>query len=110
MPASVITFDEKDGHAFGETNNIESVFIYDLTAWLATSFPKGNNPLRSGAKLYLNNVEVKNLVIPEGTTTILDAAFEGCVSLTSVNIHEGVTNINGWAFASCSNLTSVTID
>ena len=109
MPASVITFDENDGNAFGDTNNIEAVYISDLTAWLNTSFPQANNPLRSGAKLYLNNVEVKDLVIPEGTTAILKAAFEGCESLTSVSIPNSVTSINGWAFAKCNNLTSATI-
>lgn len=109
MPASVITFDENDGNAFGDTNNIEAVYISDLTAWLNTSFPQANNPLRSGAKLYLNNVEVKDLVIPEGTTAILKAAFEGCESLTSVSIPSSVTSIDEWAFAKCNNLTSATI-
>ena len=109
MPASVITFDENDGNAFGQSNNIEAVYISDLTAWLGTSFPQANNPLRSGAKLYLNNVEVKDLVIPEGTTAILKAAFEGCESLTSVTIPSSVTRIDGWAFASNTNLATVTI-
>ncbi len=101
-----ITFDGEDAFT---NDHIRSVFITDLTKWLDTSFPSGNNPLRKGAKLYLNNVEVKDLVIPEGTTTILTAAFEGYQSLTSVTIPNSVTSINGWAFASCSNLTSVTI-
>ena len=109
MPASVITFDENEGNAFGQSNNIEAVYISDLTAWLGTSFPNANNPLRSGAKLYLNNVEVKDLVIPEGTTAILTAAFEGCGSITSISIPNSVTSIDGWAFARCNNLTSVTI-
>ena len=109
MPASVITFDGNEGNAFGQNNNIEAVYISDLTAWLNTSFPMANNPLRCGARLYLNNVEVKDLVIPDGTTAILSAAFEGCESLTSVTIPNSVTNIDGWAFASCSNLTTVTI-
>ena len=109
MPASVITFDGNEGNAFGQNNNIEAVYISDLTAWLNTSFPMANNPLRCGARLYLNNVEVKDLVIPDGTTAILSAAFEGCESLTSVTIPNSVTNIDGWAFASCSNLTTVNI-
>ena len=109
MPASVITFDENEGYAFGDTNNIEAVYVSDLTAWLGTSFPNANNPLRSGAKLYLNNVEVTDLVIPDGTTAILTAAFEGCESLTSVTIPSSVTSISGWAFAGNINLATVTI-
>lgn len=102
MPASVVNFTGL--FAFGEDNNIESVYITDLSKWLQTSFNQGNNPLRSGAKLYLNNEEVKDLVIPEGTTSILTAAFEGCESLTSVVIPSSVTTINPYAFSSCPNL------
>jgi|GEM_PF-3348325 len=36
-------------------------------------------------------------------------SFEGCTSLTEVNIPEGVTTIPGYAFEGCSNLTTVTI-
>ena len=107
MPDNIITF--AGSFAFGDNNNIESVYITNLATWLGTSFNNGNNPLRSGAKLYLNNVEVKDLVIPEGTTAILKAAFEGCESLTSVSIPNSVTSIDGWAFAKCNNLTSATI-
>ncbi len=107
MPDNIITFN--GFFTFGESNNIESVYITNMAIWLQTSFYGGNNPLRSGAKLYLNKVEVKDLVIPEGTTAILTAAFEGCESLTSVTIPSSVTSIDEWAFASCSNLATVTI-
>ena len=107
MPDNVITF--TGYYAFGEDNNIESVYIADLAAWLGTAFTYGNNPLRSGAKLYLNNEEVKDLVIPEGTTSILTAAFEGCESITSVVLPNSLTDIEGFAFYGCSSLTSITI-
>jgi len=94
--------------AFGAENNIEAVYITNLATWIGTFF--GNsNPLRSGAKLYLNNEEVKDLVIPDGTTSIHGAAFEGCESLTSVTIPNSVTSIGGWAFSGCSNLATVII-
>ncbi len=108
MPASVINF--TGDYAFGENNNIESVYITDMSKWLQTPFNQGNNPLRSGARLYLNNEEVKNLVIPEGTTSILTAAFEGCESLTSVVIPSSVTAINPHAFASCPNLKAMVVN
>ena len=44
-----------------------------------------------------------------GTTTIGDSAFNGCSSLTNINIPEGVTSIGGNAFRSCRSLTSISL-
>ena len=108
MPANVINY--TGYYAFGANNNIESVYISDLSAWLGTDFENGNNPLRSGAKLYLNNEEVKDLVIPDGTTILKTAAFQGCESLTSVVIPSSVTEIGSFAFNDCRGLTSITLN
>ena len=40
-------------------------------------------------------------------TSIGGSAFEGCNSLTSINIPEGVTSIGLWAFEGCDNLEIV---
>jgi hypothetical protein len=47
--------------------------------------------------------------IPNGVTTIEDAAFFLCTNLTGVTIPNSVTNIEPSAFDGCSGLTSVTI-
>ena len=47
--------------------------------------------------------------IPDGVTTIGNAAFYGCTGLTSVTIPQGITTIGGSAFYECTGLTSVTI-
>lgn len=49
------------------------------------------------------------MIIPEGVTTIGDAAFSGCSSITSVTIPEGVTDIETGSFATCSSLTNITL-
>ena len=47
--------------------------------------------------------------IPEGVTSIRDNAFYNCSSLTSINIPEGVTSIGNSAFVYCCSLTNITI-
>lgn len=49
----------------------------------------------------------KNTIIPNGVTSIGEAAFWGAIGLTSINIPEGVVSIGKTAFQSCSGLTSV---
>ena len=51
----------------------------------------------------------QNTIIPNSVTSIGDAAFSGCSSLTSVTIPNSVTSIGDYAFYYCSSLTSVTI-
>ena len=59
-----------------------------------------------------NNILIagcKNTIIPNNVTSIGDAAFSGCSSLTSITIPESVTSIGDAAFSGCSSLTSITI-
>ncbi len=49
------------------------------------------------------------IVIPDSVTSIGDCAFSDCTSLTSVAIPDSVTSIGSYAFNDCTSLTSVTI-
>ncbi len=66
------------------------------------------NPMCYSANLYINDVEVKDLVIPNDVDTISNYAFLGCSSLTSVTIGNSVTSIGEWAFIWCDSLQSIT--
>ncbi len=50
-----------------------------------------------------------SITIPDGVTSLGDAAFYSCTSLTNVTLPNGVTNIGGFAFANCTSLTGITV-
>ena len=84
---------------------VKTVYISDLEAWCGIKFedtPQGSGTLR------LNGEAVTDLVIPEGTTTILNNAFKG-FNIKSVTIPNSVTSIGDDAFNACYALESVTI-
>ena len=99
-------------NAFFYCSNLTSVHITDIAAWCNIDFGFfGNfsNPLLYAHHLYLNGVEVKDLVIPNNVTSIGDYTFYGCSGLNSVTIGNGVTSIGEYAFSKCDGLTSFTI-
>ncbi len=49
----------------------------------------------------------KNVIIPDGVTSIGNYAFDDCTSLESITIPSGVQSIGYEAFRSCTNLTEV---
>ncbi len=96
--------------AFNNCSGLTSVHISDLTAWCNISFGDFEaNPLYDANYLYMNGIEIKDLVIPNSVTSIGDYAFFGCKGLTSITIPNSVTSIGRSAFYMCSGLTTVSI-
>ena len=93
--------------AFFRNPELTSVHIFDIAAWCNISF--ASNPLSYAHHLYLNNEEVKNLIIPDNVASIAKNAFFGFTGLVSVDIGNSVTSIEENAFYGCSGLTAVTI-
>lgn len=94
---------------------LKNIHVSDIAAWCNIDFdfdsPEQSRTWNEPANplhLYMNNVEVTELVIPDGVTEIKADAFWGFGGITSVTIPTSVTSIGDWAF-SYSGLTSVTI-
>ena len=96
--------------AFYYCSKLTSVHISDIGSWCKIEFGDlSSNPLSVAKCLYLNGEEVKDLIIPDGVTTIGNYAFYNCSGLTSVNIPNSVTAIGNKAFYDCFGLKSVHI-
>ena len=75
--------------------------------------------VRMGGKVYpVTSIEsqafegcssLTSIEIPSGVTSIGSQAFEGCSSLTNIEIPSGVTSIGAYAFINCSGLTNIEI-
>lgn len=95
-------------YAFSGCTSLTAVHITDVASWCETSFGSVEaNPLIYANRLYLNNVLLTDVVIPEGVKRIEKYAFYGCRSLNRVSIPSGVTDIGQWAFYECISLSSV---
>lgn len=104
IPGSIKTVESYLG------DNLTEIHIGSLESWCKI---KGINCLTNGnmpdKKLYLNETEITNLVIPAEISTIDDRTFARFTSLQSVVIPEGVTSIGIEAFAGCTGLQNITI-
>ena len=82
IPSSVTSignyaFQLVGGSFDSSTAKTVSVYITDIAAWCNINFEDYySNPLWYGGNLYLNNELVKDLIIPEGVTSIGDYTFK----------------------------------
>ena len=104
IPSSVTYIDDM---AFSGCESLTKVDISDLGAWCEINFvARSSNPLYF-ASLYLNGVEVSEIVIPEYITEIKNYTFCRCSSLTSLEISGSVLSIGDYAFERCIGLGSL---
>ena len=77
--------------------------IYDINTSTNTATVKGLEDKSA------TSAEIRSYVAGCKVTSIGGRAFDGCSSLTSINIPSSVTSIGRWAFYDCSALTSINI-
>lgn len=110
IPSSVTSIGKS---AFYRCSGLTKVYISDLATWCGISFKwvvnGSSNPLYYAQHLYLNGVEIKELLIPDSVTSIGTYTFHGCSSLTAVSIPNSVATIGAGAFEGCRGLSSITI-
>ena len=108
IPSSITSIGNE---AFWDCYSLSAVYISDLAAWCSISFSEHeSNPLHWAHHLFLNGVEIKDLIIPNSVTSIAYRVFEYCNGLTSVTIPSNVTSIGSLAFRGCSGLTSIKVE
>lgn len=98
---------------FAWTHNLENIYISDISSWCNVNFESDEccpffewsmgNAVR---KLFVNDKQVTNLVIPE-VDHISNYAFYNCKAIQSIEVSEGCKQIGTDAFAYCRNLKSV---
>ena len=101
---------ENIGYSFSDCSKLKLVNISDIAAWCNINFAsEKSNPLYYAEKLYLNNKEVTDLVIPDGVEKISNYAFYNCTALKNIIIPASVKSIGTLSFNNCSELQSVDI-
>ena len=83
-------------------SNIENVYINDIASWCRIDFKnKYSNPISSeyvDKKIYLNETELKNIIIPNGVRSIGQYAFYNSTDIKHIIIPNGVRSIGQYAF------------
>ena len=78
-----------------------------IAQWCGISFGIASNPIQYTHNLCVNDIEVTNLVIPQGISEIKPRAFMGCGSLTSVEVPNSAISIGLSAFSGCDHITNI---
>jgi uncharacterized protein YjdB len=98
-----------DNGAFSSCSSLNAVHISDLKAWCKIAFTyAAANPLFYAHHLFMDDKEIKDLVIPNSVTSIDQYTFIGCSEIQTLTIGSGVREFGDHAFYDMTKLTSIT--
>ena len=102
--------EEIQAEAFKGCSSLSRVMARDIASWVRNGFKDETaNPLSIAHHLYIDNMPVDAVVIPDSVTMVGDYAFYNFTDLTSLSIGNRLTSIGTKAFALCAGLKQVTI-
>lgn len=105
VPDKLISIGE---NAFNKCYGLGKIYANSIDHWMRLQFENESaNPLWNDAILYVNSEEVRNLVVPDGTTVLNKFLFAGYAALTNITIPEGMTSIGIGTFIDCIGLTKL---
>lgn len=103
IPSSVTSI---ESYAFDSCYNLAKAEFASIESLCKIEFGGSNsNPIGCAHNLWIAGEEIKDLVIPEGITSIGNSQFAGCQGLTSVKIPSSVIKIGRNVFNGCLGLT-----
>ena len=102
------SIEEVGSVAFSNCRKLASVHITDLSAWCRIEFEYNGNPLFYAHYLYLNNEQIKDLVIPDDVLSLGSYVFQGLEGCSNLNL-SNVKRIGSFAFSNSFSLQKLII-
>lgn len=99
-----------ENNFWGNANLRNVYYTGTLEEWCTVDFEYNGNSCLYSANLYIDNVLMDNVVIPESVTILKPYLFDGCCSIKSVKLHSNIKEIKRDAFCSCSYLQTIEYD
>ena len=95
-------------YPFAGCTSLTRVNIPNIEVWMS-NYWNGNPPFNASGsgRLYIDGVEVTDVVVPTSITDIKQRVFYNCVGIRSVTLHAGVNHYYNYGFYGCSALEEV---